>query len=156
MSESSAESILKSGVTFGQWWSFASAIVITVVAAVAILYSYNWSKKYTGQTVGQVVQVTCTMNECYLKVNYMVSDKEYETVIKVPMGAYTTGDKFALDYDPTNPSDAISANSVKWGNWVVFGGLAIVGIAWLWYYITMRSQFAAIATGGMGAFRLLG
>jgi len=152
---STAEEILKSGVQFGQWWAYIGAIVVTAVAVAAIWWAWNWSRKYTGQTVGQVVQVTCTMKECYLKLNYDVNDKPYETVVKAPMGTYSTGEKFAIDYDPSNPADAIPANEVRYGNWVVFGGFMAIGIAWLWYWIVMQSKFAAVGTGIGGIASLL-
>jgi hypothetical protein len=156
------DKIYSGAAEFGMFWANVGAIIGTIIGVLLIGGGiYNWFKKdkYRNEVQGRITEATCApvtqgnqqVQQCALKIEYMVDGKTYPFQTTRSDQFYAKDHTVLLRYNPDNPAEAsmdMSAESKGLG--MMLFGLIVLAIAWINWYIKRRYKFAA-AAGGVGA-----
>lgn len=101
--------------------------------------------KHTGTATATLTNTTCTSNTCTSVATYSVNGQAYK--LNVTTGNPAPG-SLNVSYDPTKPSDAEQnkpSNVLGFG--LIAGGLLVIILGYLFYWLTMNYKPIAALEG---------
>lgn len=156
--------------SFGKIRAVIGAFLAVIIIIVLISFGYDRLKdKHTAVADGHVTAITtppgCTATpgknittySCPVTITYSADGKNYTLSQTLnDNSAATVGQRVSVQYDPTNPSDAIVEMDPKTAAYLLFGAAGIIFIMVLINTILVfKSQAYATVSGGVGIVDLI-
>ena len=162
---SMGEELYSGSAEFGRIMSFIGLIISSIIgiSLIVVGISFIYSKDtYTIKTEAKVLEYNCipqdTVYRCTLKVQYKIYGKTYTSVVPTTSNVdYKFIDNVMIYADPEDPTNIViyKFNKKLIGSLMILFGILIPLFAWIWYYITLKSKFAASASGVVSVVDLL-
>lgn len=149
---------------FMAWVGLIIGMFISAALAVIGLWLLLSKEKYSQITTATVKEAECKtvisdksmITNCLLKITYTVDSKLYEKTYGAQGRNYFVGETFTIRYNPENPDDYSTNIGRRWIGWILIGvGLVVAGLSLFSWWIAMKFQFAAAATGVGSAYGII-
>lgn len=152
-----ADDIYSGSASFGQFITFAGAILLTIICVILIIAGIadvRHKQVYTQKITATVSKSTCQNDSCDMTLQYTISNITYTTDFTyIGKNVYKAGDVISVYYNPSNPHDILQyEDDPKFGYVLIAIGFIMLALAWFTVWVTRKYKFAAAGAGIMAIF----
>lgn len=163
--KSLGEDIYSGAASFGRAWAFIGAIIGTIIGIGLFIGGiYLATRKVSIETVQAIItSVNCRPIQnnnqmCNIGIEYTFKNEKKNTNIDYNGNRmFSVNQKIDVYINLDKPSEITidSPASKTAGIIMIIVGIIIIGLAWLWYWLTKRYKFLGAAQGVGGAIDII-